>query len=99
MMSDMSDELRPDPLSISATESVCPETAAAWLYYCDQHDTHGNADTKAEADHMRAAHIAYFLEADRRAAVQSGYDDHEPDPCQVLVWLRTPHERREAASS
>lgn len=31
-----------------------------WFWYCDDHDTHGNADSEAEALAMLDAHCAYM---------------------------------------
>jgi hypothetical protein len=61
-------------------ESVCSDTAAGWLWYCDEHNTHGNADSEDEAEHMADAHVEFMV-----------YEGEEP--CDVLVWQRTPHER------
>jgi hypothetical protein len=73
----------PKPLDLSAMEGVCSETTNGWLYYCDEHDTHGNAGSQDEAEHMADAHVEFLL------------SDDEPDaePCEVIVWQRTPHER------
>lgn len=35
-------------------------TVAGWYWYCDVHDTHGNADSKAEAEFVSDAHRVYF---------------------------------------
>lgn len=71
----------PSVLSMSAMEGVCSDTRNGWLWYCDEHDTHGNADEEDEAQDMAQAHVEYFLEQD---------DD---EPCRVIVWQRTDHER------
>lgn len=55
--------------------SVCPQTIAGWLWYCDEHDTHGNADSEHEARAMGQAHSDY----------------HRPDTaddCEITVWQR-----------
>lgn len=46
-------------LSQIAEASVCQDTVAGWVWYCDAHNTHGNADSEDEAEHMAAAHDAY----------------------------------------
>ena len=68
-----------------AYDSVCSATVAGWIYYCDEHDTHGNADTQDEADHMAAAHVGYHLgQAEEHGVV-------EPDPCELFVFPRIYH--------
>ncbi|WP_345503450.1 hypothetical protein [Pedococcus ginsenosidimutans] len=66
----------PSILMQSAMPGVCSETTNGWLYYCDVHDTHGNADSEAEARHMAAAHSEYFAE------------DDDEEECDVFVWSR-----------
>jgi hypothetical protein len=34
-------------------------TEAGWYWFCDDHITHGNADSEAEARAILAAHVAY----------------------------------------
>ena len=34
-------------------------TVAGWYWYCDVHDTHGNADSKDEADAIAFAHESH----------------------------------------
>ena len=73
----------PSPVDNSAAENVCSDTTAGWLWYCDEHDTHGNADTEEEAQLLAGTH-ELFWEAQQ---------DEDEDPCPILVWRRTPHER------
>lgn len=73
----------PSPLNVSAMAGVCADTTSGWLYYCDEHDTHGNADSEEEALHMADAHVDFF----------DSEEDGGDEPCQVVVWQRTPHER------
>jgi hypothetical protein len=40
--------------------TVCPATIAGWLWYCDEHGTHGNADSEDEAAAMVDVHVRYF---------------------------------------
>ena len=83
----MVDDFPPSPLHDSAMTYVCPGAVDGWLWYCDNHDTHGNADTEDEAEAYAEAHREYFQ------------DEQDDDPCDVIVWLRTPHERSENATS
>lgn len=84
----MDDELRsPSILNVSAMEHICPTTREAWMWYCDEHDTHGTADSEEEADHMAAVHQEYKEEL----AHDAGED--APEICEVIVWRRTSHER------
>jgi hypothetical protein len=73
-----------DILDVTAMESVCPQTVAGWLWYCDEHDTHGNADSEEEAEHCADAHSEYML-------MINGAED--AIGCRTVVWYRTPHER------
>lgn len=70
----------PTPLHLAFMETVCPSTVTGWLWYCDEHDTHGNADSEAEAEAMAAAHVEFKT-------------DEGWDPCDVVVWQRVPQER------
>jgi hypothetical protein len=38
----------------------CASTQAGYTWYCDEHDTHGNADSEAEATWTGEAHREYF---------------------------------------
>ena len=71
----------PTPLFLSAAEGVCRDTVNGWLWYCDEHDTHGNADTEDEAGLVGDAHSDYW--------------DEGLDRCRVIVWQRVSHERAE----
>ena len=44
--------------------NVAPCTLAGWIWYCDVHDTHGNADHEAEAFFMANAHEDFYAEDD-----------------------------------
>ena len=79
----------PSWLEMMASRIVCPETFQGWIYYCDEHDTHGNADSKHEAQHMASAHTAYFLE----------HDEGQADPCEVFIFARTYETRRHQLDS
>ena len=81
----MDDELLPQPeLHLSGQEDLCSDTVAGWLWYCDLHDTHGNADSRAEAKHVAHAHRLFHAEA-------AGNDADES--CDIVVWMRPDHER------
>jgi hypothetical protein len=57
-------------------------TVAGWYWYCDVHDTHGNADSKDEALHMAQAHSDWH------------YDDMDnPEECDGAVIEVAPVER------
>ncbi len=75
------EDLPPSVLFLSAAESVCRDTASGWLWYCDEHDTHGNANSEDEAELVGGAHSDYW--------------DEGLDRCQVMIWQRTRHERAE----
>ena len=60
-----------------AQKHVCPQTIGGWLWHCNEHDTHGNADSEDEARTLAAAHAAYFA------------DDEVGEICQFAVWART----------
>lgn len=85
------DELLPEPvLHVSGQEDLCSDTVAGWIWYCDVHDAHGNADSRAEAKHVAHAHRQFHAEAAN--AAQEDQDDDEG--CDIVVWMRTEHERR-----
>jgi len=68
----------PSILHMGAQENVCSDTTNGWLWYCDVHDTHGNADSQDEADLLADTHAMFM-------------DDEEG--CDLVIWQRTPHER------
>jgi hypothetical protein len=66
-------------------------TRAGWLWYCDEHDTHGNADSEDEANFMGRAHAYYHSEillplfdAEFPEDVENALDDVE-DSCDWIV--------------
>jgi len=77
----MSIDKVPSPRLVVAMASACPTTANGWLWYCDVHDTHGTANSQDEVEHVAQAHRDYH---DR------GGFDHR---CNIVIWLRTEHER------
>jgi hypothetical protein len=36
-------------------------TQAGWLWFCDVHDTHGNADSQDEAHYVSASHEEFYM--------------------------------------
>ena len=51
--------MREGVLARSIAAGVC-DTVHGWIWYCDQHDTHGNSDSEAEAAYMLDAHAEFF---------------------------------------
>jgi cation transport regulator ChaB len=62
-----------DILVQSIKEVTCIQTEAGWLWYCDTHDTHGNADSEQEARYIARAHVEFC----------GGGGD---ELCDVTVW-------------
>lgn len=58
---------------------VCKDTASGWLWHCDEHDTHGNADSREEAEWLADAHVAFHDDLE-------GSSDR--NPCPIIVWSR-----------
>lgn len=46
------------------TAACCGSTVAGWLWYCDEHDTHGNADSEEEAWVVGGAHSDYHADGE-----------------------------------
>lgn len=44
---------------IASGGGPCRDTWHGWLWYCDAHDNHGNADEQGEAAACAAAHMAW----------------------------------------
>lgn len=42
------------------TSGVCESTTGGWEWYCDAHDTHGNADSKEEAVFVAKSHAKFW---------------------------------------
>lgn len=68
--------LPPDRLHAFAQGAVCCATGSGWLWYCDEHDTHGNADSEAEAETLAEVHSDFF-------------DEDYRERCTTIVWRRT----------
>ena len=50
-------------------------TTNGWYWYCDVHDTHGNADSQDEAEYMAAMHETY--QAD---------NEYDHDGCDMIFY-------------
>jgi hypothetical protein len=61
-------------------KSIGDCTVAGWIWYCDVHDSHGNADSEEEAKHMAMAHEEFWIlqEVDVEC-VEDG------SPCDLMV--------------
>lgn len=74
----LSAEELPDPSRQTAADfgvKTGSSTAGVFEWYCDVHDTYGNADSLAEAEHVAAAHAEFFFLA-----------DPDDEPCDVLTY-------------
>lgn len=49
-------------------------TRGAFEWYCDVYDTQGNAESRAEAEHVSAAHVEFFF-----------LRDPDNEPCDLLI--------------
>ena len=54
--------MTPQEYMESITPQQCASTAGGWIWYCDTHDTHGNADSQGEADYISDHHAIYMDE-------------------------------------
>lgn len=50
-----------------------------WVWLCDEHDSHGTADTWEEACHMAAGHVYWF-------ETEALDTEDDTEPCQCLIW-------------
>lgn len=86
----MSEDLHYCAFEASIHSSICPETVNGWVWYCDAHDTHGNADSKEEAELIAQAHEDHWV------AVESADDEWEEqmadDVCYIFVFMRKQEE-------
>ena len=55
-------------------------TIAGWFWYCDLHDTHGNADSEDEAEFIAEAHLEFHHEISFEAYKDNLEDDEVFDP-------------------
>jgi hypothetical protein len=55
-------------------------TVAGWFWYCDVHDTHGNADSEAEAEYVATSHEEFWV------LQEVDVDDVEDgSPCDLMI--------------
>lgn len=68
-----------DPVTLEwAQKHVCPQTVGGWLWYCNEHGSHGSgAGSEDEARSLAAVHASYFA------------DNEVGEICQLAVWART----------
>jgi hypothetical protein len=69
------------------TPAMCKSTIGGWIWYCDSCDTHGNANSSDEAEHMAEAHALYF-----------SWDEHgkyDEDDDSVISFMDLTPEQRE----
>lgn len=76
----MTDEPLVDLVFVLGARGSCPTTIGGWIWYCDEHDTHGNADSEEEAEFMADAHVEYFRMAE-------GLDDDDDSFCAMYVVI------------
>ena len=83
--------LRPELANFAGIVSgTCDSTNdGIWLWYCDEHDTHGNAESEEEADVLGHAHQMYQYEK----MLESINDDptcewFDPDLCDYDVFRK-----------
>lgn len=57
-----------------AAAGSCVSTRRGLVWYCDLHDTHGNADTQEEAEFVAAAHGRFFQ-----------MQDPDDEPCDLYI--------------
>lgn len=64
----------------------CQDTVAGWLWYCDEHDSHGNADSEEEAWAVAQGHVDFFA-----VVTEDAEDDDEYEgECVIYVWKVEP---------
>lgn len=51
--------------------SGCPSSNAGWLWYCEEHDLHGDAKTEEEARSYAEAHVFFTARKRGRHPTQS----------------------------
>jgi hypothetical protein len=72
------------------TPAMCKSTLGGWIWYCDACDTHGNANSSDEAEHMAEAHALYFSWDDSQE-----YDfDKDPDGENITNFMDIAPEHR-----
>ena len=71
-----------------AAASACASTSNGWVWYCDEHDTHGNADSQEEAEFMADFHQEYF-----RLQDPHGNDNDWVPECALYVSFAHSHDQ------
>jgi hypothetical protein len=74
------------------TPAMCKSTIGGWVWYCDSCDTHGNANSSDEAEHMAEAHALYF------SWDEDGKYDEDDDSVISFMDLK-PEEREHTVAS
>jgi hypothetical protein len=73
------------------TPAMCKSTIGGWIWYCDSCDTHGNANSSDEAEHMAEAHALYHSWDE-----DVEYDEEkDPDGENITSYMELPYEERE----
>jgi hypothetical protein len=74
------------------TPGACETTQAGWIWYCDDHITHGNADSAEEAEHIASAHAEWYTDAnymsylmDKEEGDDDEFDADEFDSCDIYL--------------
>lgn len=61
------------------SNDTCENTIHGWIWYCDECQTHGNADSSDEADYMAGAHYSYMLSITEDMADNSEESEEDDD--------------------
>ena len=71
---------------------TCKSTKAGWIWYCDEHDTHGNADSADEAEWIADSHTSFYVMAMHnhaaREAEETGEEPYfvdEDEVCAIYI--------------
>lgn len=65
----------PGPRTADFRDRATASSRGVFEWYCDVHDTQGNADSRAEAEHVAAAHAEFFF-----------LQDPDDEPCDLLIY-------------
>ena len=74
-------------LGTIAQPNICRDTTGGWLWYCDAHDTHGNADSEEEANIVSTAHAQFIRD---NSIEWEDEDDPFPD-CDIHIMRGKHH--------
>ena len=72
------------------SNDICKSTVHGWIWYCDECQTHGNADSADEADHMGEAHYDFMLIAQNSldSEEDEGLDGELSEPaCEGAIYI------------